>query len=491
MPALLDRLKDDDAGVRDAAATALGDVLQASAKMDKDDLRRYWSDAEPVLRNALTNESDPRALRGALYAVGSFGPEAAPLADQVRPKLKDKEAPTRQNAAWALGRMGEKAAGAVDDLIALLQDKNALVRRDAATALGDIGAKEAAKPLLSLVEHEDDDVVRRTALEKLIPLVSAKNKDAAQSLYKLLDNEDPDTAHLAAFVLANIGGDEAKPAVKVLRAALKDAEPEDQRLAAAALANLGPIAAPAVPDLGTVLRTSKDTELRRNCAIALGHVGAEAKAAVPDLVAVLQSDAPLVLRHFSAEALAKMQYPANTKALPDVLKVLAKDEPYRREGDYDITGIRQRCIWCFFNVDQLPKDAIDVFTAILDEKGDDTVMVRYDAARILATRLGEEAPDKAADWLLDMLRNERLNIYYGTNTNVNSGGSEAASGSATVAAKKGGDARYLAANALGFMGRKASSRDDIVKELKKAAAEAKDDKLKQEAQTALKRLRVQ
>jgi HEAT repeat protein len=497
VPLLLQRISEDnDPGVRDAAATALGDLMRAYSpeKSDDADLRiTHWKSAEPVLRRALEKEGDAAARRGELYAVGSFGPSASSLADLVRMKLKANDPSTRQNAAWALGRMGAKAADAVDALIDCLKDKEALVRRDAATALGDIGlpaAQEAVRPLLALVENEPDDVVLRTALEKLINLVSEKNKDAANLLYPLLTSDDPDTAHLAAFVLANIGGNEAKPAVKVLRAALNDEEPEVQNLAAAALSNLGKLAAPAVPDLGKKLRTSTVPETRRNCALALAHIGADAKDALPDLVAVLKSDAPIEVRHYCAEALFELGT-ENEPALPDILTVVAKNEPDPLGARQHMVGpMRQRCIMCFWHTQQLPEDSIPVFTKILDEKGDNSLMVRYDAARLLAEKLGENAPDKAGDWLLHMLRNESLVIYKSTDAKV-SGGGEASTGTSKVQANTGGDARFLAAHSLGMMGTKASGRPEIVAELKKAAAEAKDDRLREEARNALKRLRIQ
>src|SRR5260370_2416377 len=75
VPSLLTRLKnDDDAGVRDAAATALGDVMQAiksDKSEDADPRAAFWKDAEPVLRRALDREHDAQALRGVLYAIGS------------------------------------------------------------------------------------------------------------------------------------------------------------------------------------------------------------------------------------------------------------------------------------------------------------------------------------------------------------------------------------------------------------------------------------
>jgi hypothetical protein len=80
-------------------------------------------------------------------------------------------------------------------------------------------------------------------------------------------------------------------------------------------------------------------------------------------------------------------------------------------------------------------------------------------------------------------------IYNRTDAKVTGGGSETSPGASSVKANTGGDARYLAAQALGMMGKKASGNKEIVEELRKAAKEAKDDRLRQEAKDALLRLR--
>ena len=82
----------------------------------------------------------------------------------------------------------------------------------------------------------------------------------------------------------------------------------------------------------------------------------------------------------------------------------------------------------FFQRGELKPDAVTTFTTILDERGEPSLMVRYDAARVLALKLGDMAPDKAATVLLDMLRNDKLLIYNRTDAKVSGGGSEASPG---------------------------------------------------------------
>jgi HEAT repeat protein len=89
VPALLDALKDADAGVREQVAWALGAI------------------------------GDRRAVDGLIGA------------------LKDQAPPVRRQAAWALGALGDKRA--VTGLMASLKDSDAGVRKQAAWALGAIG----------------------------------------------------------------------------------------------------------------------------------------------------------------------------------------------------------------------------------------------------------------------------------------------------------------------------------------------------------------
>ena len=62
------------------------------------------------MKKALKEDDQPRVRRSAAFALGAFGPEAAPARDDLIAASKDASAIVRQNAAWALGKLG-KAAG--------------------------------------------------------------------------------------------------------------------------------------------------------------------------------------------------------------------------------------------------------------------------------------------------------------------------------------------------------------------------------------------
>jgi HEAT repeat protein len=479
--ALTHSLADRDSVVRDYAASGLGDVLTILDQQAP----LYWSKTGPALQKALKDDN-ARVRRSAAFALGAFGPKAADARDDLIARLSDDSALVRQNAAWALGKLGKEAGQeGVAQLQNLLKDNEPLVRRDALHALGEVGnptAHPAVSAMLKTVGSESDGVVRKAAVEALSHLVGPVDKEDAHELYRLLTDKDPETRFNAAFVLAKIGGpDAAAQALPTLQEALKDSDVHFQELAASAFGGLGKDAAPAVPDLGKVLTEAQEPDVRRNAAVSLAQIGPPSKQALGDILQALRySDAEadakyLSIRPLAAEALAKIGYPGVEPAIPTILKIIQADpDPL----------VRQRCLWALFDVQELDKYKITpVLTATLDETTPDSLLLRYDAARVLALRLESRAPDKTADVLLDMLTDAKLQQFKGTNTNSTGVGSEG-SAKTTVNVEQGGDARYMAAEALGWLGRKAN-RPDVVKALQEATQD-KDVNLKTKAAEALK-----
>src|SRR5262249_30980415 len=98
------------------------------------------------------------------------------------------------------------------------------------------------------------------------------------------------------------------------------------------------------------------------------------------------------------------------------------------------------------------------------------LMVRYDAARLLAVSLRARAPDAVADHLLHMLQNRTLKGYRADGT-------------------LGPDARYMAAQALAYLGVKLKGRPGVIQALRQAAGET-DAGLRKAALEALKSIGV-
>jgi HEAT repeat protein len=507
VPELARHLQDKDPGVRDAAASALGEIVFGLRDQEVPfNVALQWDQAGARLVKALSvdTEPDPRVRRSAAYALGTFGPAAAEALPALKKALRDTNPAVRQNAAWAVGRVGTADGATVAELCDLLRDANPLVRRDAAGALGELGREQAAaaaRPLFEALKKEADEVVLRTALDALSRRGQPEHAARAADLYPLLGHKDPDTRRAAAFVLGSMKGEPAARALPVLRQALKDADPGIQALAAAGLANVGGDAAPAVPDLADALARSPDPIVRRNAALALANIGEASRPAVPELAAALKPrpDAPRdplkrrpydEARRYAAEALARIEFPANERAIPALREVI--------RGDVN-QDVRHRSIGALFTVPaaDLEKAGLDkVLARVLEEApvrspewGRSNVLVRYDAARVLARRLEGRAPDKTSDLLVEMIRDKSLLIYRGTDATIKGTGTERGSGESGTREVANDDARYMAADALAFLGAKARANPEVAKALREAA-EDKSTKLAESAKRAMKILEI-
>lgn len=480
VPDLVAKLRDEDARVRDMAASAIGDVVRAL----KGRTDAAWKESGGWLVQVLKDDQSAQVRRSAAYALGAYGPQAAGATEVLSKSLHDADASVRQNAAWALGQIGSPAREAVSALCDCLRDKNTLVRRDAATALGSMGRAGvlAGRPLINLVNSESDNVVKKTALNALAHLAGPQHADGAKALEPLLEDKDPEIRLPAAIVLARIGGEQGASGLPVLRAALKDADKQNRELAAASLSKIGPAAKPAMYDLADTLNEESNTEpTRRNAALALAHIGPDAEPVVPAIAKALKRSQPDEVRKYAAEALAQLRYPANRKAVPNILDAITHDTN---------ADVRQKCVWSLFGMPPAEfKDsgADEVLTKLLDERGKDIELVRYDAARKLAEALAGEAPDRTADVLLEMYRNKKLHIYNGTDATVEGTRTESSTGRANVDANLGGDARFMAIEALGWLGKKARDRDEVVKVIREAA-KAADPRLRKTAEKSLQQL---
>jgi serine/threonine protein kinase/HEAT repeat protein len=269
----------------------------------------------------------------------------------------------------------------------------------------------------------------------------------------------------------------ADASVDDLRKALKHADPDVREIAAAGLADLGPKALPALDALAETMNDANNpVSVRSNAALAIANMGAEAKPVVPALAKALQSSQPQQVRMFAAEALHRIKYPANEKGIPAILAAIEKDP--------DPT-VRNQCIEALGGMDR-PKfkesGAETLLTKVLNERDKKMEMVRYIAAHKLAQMLRDEAPDRTADVLLEWLTNTLYLIYKGTDLKEEGGRTKPQS-------NLGGDARFLAAQALAWLGDKAAKRPDVVEALRKAAKD-KDEKLKKAAQEAMKELNI-
>jgi HEAT repeat protein len=257
----------------------------------------------------------------------------------------------------------------------------------------------------------------------------------------------------------------ADASVAELCQALKNESPAVQEKAAELLARFGPKAYPAMDDLADALTNGKNSpQLRSLASLAIGRIGAGARPVVPALVKALEKQEPIEVRRSAAEALALMSYPANKLAVPTLVDIIGNEaDPL----------LLQRCIWSLFAMDRkgfVECGADRMLAKFLNDSDENSRFVRYDAARKLARELREEASDRTTEVLLRMLSDRGVRLYQ---TGIGASG----------------DGRYMAAEALGWLGQKAARNPDVVKALKEAARD-NNVQFRTVAQRALKDLRV-
>jgi HEAT repeat protein len=230
IPGLRDKLKDADAEVRAESAGDLGSLGARSASA-KPDLVALLGDKAPSVSLAAAGAllrieaNEPRALavltkglasadpilrRHAAAAIGLSG--SAALAQALVPALRDADLRVRRSALQAVATLGPAASKTVDAVAELLDDPATAI--DAADALGRIGP--AARP----------------ALKRIAKLFAS----------------GPTTQHWAAVrAMAQIGGQDAHPAVEFMVRELPRASEYDGYNMLIYLAMLGPVAKDAIP----------------------------------------------------------------------------------------------------------------------------------------------------------------------------------------------------------------------------------------------------
>jgi HEAT repeat protein/beta-lactamase regulating signal transducer with metallopeptidase domain len=269
--ALIERLKDTDAGVRRAAASSLGNLKSRTAVSALvDALADRNKEVRAAAAGALGDIEDPAAVPGlsrllndespdvrerALGALSSFA--SSLTVAQVLPALRDARPGIRAKGAEILEEIGDQAA--VAPLVKLLGDPSPEVRHETIQALAHLGATTATAPISAAMRDVNPEV-RSAALQALRELKApvadgelltalhdenadvrahalelAKEKPSAALIpvfRKLLDDSDSDVRQAAVEALSEVRDPTARAA---LRDALKSTDPKVRRRAAEAL----------------------------------------------------------------------------------------------------------------------------------------------------------------------------------------------------------------------------------------------------------------
>src|SRR5436309_8334321 len=271
--ALVARLKDENAGVRAAAARSLGHLGDPRAVPPLIDV---LADSGPEVRSAaveaLADLADPRAIgpiagllkdpvadvkRNALGALSHFE-QGVPTAPVVV-LLEDPDADVRHEAIDLLDHLhARSAAGAIARLI---HDPSPDVRRSVIATLGNLGAQSGAAAITEALSDANADV-RQTALEALNDL---KAPIAEATLLTLMKDPATDVRQRAVELA---GERSVVAAIPQLRHLIDDPRSDVREAATQAL---GHIADPAARQALQAALQSPDPKVRRAAAEALGQ----------------------------------------------------------------------------------------------------------------------------------------------------------------------------------------------------------------------------
>src|SRR6266480_770983 len=271
--ALIARLKDENAGVRSAAARSLGHLGDPRAVL-------------PLI--AVLADSDGEVRAAAIEALADLGDARAigPIAGL----LKDPVADVKRNALGALSHFDEGVPTA--PVVALLDDPNADVRHEAIDLLDHLHARSAAGAIARMI-HDPSPDVRHAAVSTLGNMGA---QGAVGAVTEALADANADVRQAALGALNDLKAPIAEPTLLNL---MKDPA-ADVRQRAAELAGERSLVT-AIPGLRRLIDDPR-SDVREAATQALGHIADP--AARQALQAALQSRDPKV-RRAAAEALGQ------------------------------------------------------------------------------------------------------------------------------------------------------------------------------------------
>ena len=218
LPALLARLDDDHADVRQAAAIALGRMGHMAA----------WDRLLAGLK-----EGPPDVRFQAAMSLAELDPPGA--YEPLVAALNDKDAEVRAHVASALAVVGDRRAAGW--LATALEDPDARVRAEAACALAILGDRRATEHLVPLLGQADEQFRVLDLLEDLGDPAAAPA--VARLLRRFLAPQAIKVRAAAALLAVAPEHADAPRAKELLQRALKSGRPDVRGLAEEAAQRLG------------------------------------------------------------------------------------------------------------------------------------------------------------------------------------------------------------------------------------------------------------
>lgn len=168
-----------------------------------DELIAMGADAVPILVEGLKHE-DAGIRNASASTLGKIGPDAVGAVPALIEALEDKYREVHRTAVEAIGRIGPGASEAIPILIEKLADGDSGSGGQIATALAQL-KPDSIPSLIELLESDDDDLILWAI--KSLEEIGPDAKDAVGPLVKLLRYRSSDNLYFySGKALASIGG---------------------------------------------------------------------------------------------------------------------------------------------------------------------------------------------------------------------------------------------------------------------------------------------
>jgi len=393
---------DEDEGIRDVVARALGELgpraevatpgLIAALRHKKASqypspqvkaLRLIGKPAVPALIDAAGSE-DVNTASQAIQVLGMLGRDALPAAAALVKLLGDDRKGIRDGAGHALSLIAPRDAAVASAIVSAHARRPTYALR---SAIGRIG--KSAVP--SLVEALDGSESAKGAAAQAIAEIGVDAAPAVDALGRILRNPKLDAysgmRRAAEGALGAIGPAAAEEATRLIG----HAAPNVRGSGVDALKIIGPGAGAAAPALRDLLRHA-DPGVRRSAAEGLSHVKLAAVVAAPELTSLLKDDAQV--RQAALQALEGIG-PGAKDAGASVIGLLADKSEWVREAAVRALG-------------SIERDAERKLPFLRRVLGDRAAHVRYAALDMLSRMEADAEP--AARELANLLtdKDERI-----------------------------------------------------------------------------------
>jgi|GEM_PF-1186558 len=232
LPALLNALASNDRAIRQEAAEELRWLGNAAAPA-----------VEPLWR--LLDDADARVRMTAAATLLCIAPDDGRALEALRAGLGHADATVRRAAAGAAALTGTSGISLVEPLASLLGDGDELTRLKAVRSLGSMGPA-AAGAVPALIAALDKPTLALDAADALGRIGPAA-QPALPRLARMLEADAPTLRWAAVRAMAQIGSEQARPAVDFIIRQLPRATDQEAYNMMIYLGLLGPVARDALP----------------------------------------------------------------------------------------------------------------------------------------------------------------------------------------------------------------------------------------------------